>query len=316
MKYCLITAKNCQNIPADPFSFQRFFFNEPPHLQHQAEENLFSFFLKNIDNQLIEARFSVIVKDFVAYSPLKATFGGIEFNPSLTIDELRYFLNEILIFLKNKRVKEIIINHYPERYLTLYQKQILDTCLAFFDFQVKYTEHNYEIKISKKSFLETVSSARARQLVRKGIKEGFVFKEETQIDFPAIHDFIAQARLRKGRPMTMTLEQLEAHFEKFPENFQLFSVSSQNNLLAVAVIIVLNPQIAYTFYLADDSAYLRFSPTTFLLSGIYENFKEKFFEILDLGIATDKGILNQGLARFKRSLGGELSYKKTYFLKL
>ena len=83
-------------------------------------------------------------------------------------------------------------------------------------------------------------------------------------------------------------------------------------IIAVGVTIKINEEIAYTFYLADDEQYLRESPTIFLLSGIYDYFQAKNYKILDLGITTNQGILNEGLAYFKGSLGGILSLKKTY----
>jgi hypothetical protein len=112
--------------------------------------------------------------------------------------------------------------------------------------------------------------------------------------------------------MTMNLEQFENHFILFPKNFQIFSVTHSERMIAVGVTIKINEEIVYTFYLGDDEDYLKDSPTIFLLSGIYEYFQAKNYKILDLGIATAKGILNEGLANFKRSVGGEASLKKTY----
>ena len=316
MKYQLLISENSNFIPETPFSFQRYFFNEIEHLSHQGRENHFTFYWQNTDNQIIEARFSVIISNKIAYSPLRATFGGIEFGESLSEFQLNDFLEQVLIFLKTKGISEILINSYPEKYLSEQQKHILENCLQTLHFQIKYTEHNYEIDVKDKSFLETITSPRAKQLLRKSLKNSFIFKRELNPNFTEIHQFIANSRLRKNRPMTMSLEQLTEHFQKFPDNFQVFSVYDVQILMAVGVTIKINQDILYTFYLADHEQYLKVSPTIFLLSGIYEYAQKENYKILDLGIATDKGILNEGLARFKRSLGGKLSEKKTYFRKI
>jgi hypothetical protein len=316
VKYQLIISESSNSIPENPFNFQRYFFNEIEHLSHQGGDTLFTFYWQNTENQAIEARFSVIINHKIAYSPLRATFGGIEFSQSLSEISLYQFLEQVLSFLISKNITEIYINSYPEKYLSEQQKHILENCLQKLHFQIKYTEHNYEIDITEKSFSETIISPRAKQLLRKSIRNGFIFKKELNLDFSEIHKFIANARLRKNRPMTMTLEQLTEHFHKFPDNFQVFSVYDIDILMAVGVTIKINQDILYTFYLADHEGYLKISPTIFLLSGIYEYAKKKNYKILDLGIATDKGILNEGLARFKRSLGGKLSEKKTYFRKI
>ena len=313
--YQLIISHNFNTIPAESFNFHRYFFNEIEHLQVQRKENdCYGFYWQNFDNQTIEGRFSVIIRDKRAYSPLRATFGGIEFHENILEENLMEFLTQIILFLKSLNIKSVEINSYPENYLTEYQHNILQNCLSKLNFQVKYTDQNYEIPITDKSFYETVTGSTARQLLRTYKKKGYIFSQEFIPDFAFIHAFIDRSRERKNRPMTMSLEQLKEHFVKFPKNFQLFFVEHSNVKVAVGVTIKINDNILYTFYLADDARFLKDSPTTFLLSGIYEYSKQNNYKILDFGIATEKGILNEGLDKFKRSLGAKMSEKKTYFL--
>lgn len=315
MKYQLIISHNFNIIPAEIFNFERYFFNEVEHLKHQKGENdCYAFYWQNINNQTIEGRFSVIIQNEMAFSPLKATFGGIEFYEGILEEDLFEFLSKIIQFLKIQQVESIEINSYPESYLNEYQNKILQSCLSKLNFHVKYTEQNYEIPITDKSFYETVMGSTAKQLLRTYDKKGFVFQQETNPDFEIIHAFIARSRERKNRPMTMSLEQFKEHFVKFPKNFQLFFVEHSNVKVAVGVTIKINDNILYTFYLADDARFLKDSPTTLLLSGIYEYSKQNNYKILDFGIATEKGILNEGLDKFKRSLGAKMSEKKTCFL--
>jgi hypothetical protein len=315
MPYQLITSHNFKNIPAENFNFQRYFFNEIEHLQLQRRENdCYTFYWQNIENQSLEGRFSVIIEDEKAYSPLRATFGGIEFYENILEDELLEFLSQIIQFLKLKEIESIEINSYPEGYVTKYQNKILQNCLSKLQFELKFTEQNYEISITGNSFYETAIGSSARQLLRTHAKKRYVFNEEFNPDFAFVHAFIARSRVRKNRPMTMNLKQLTEHFKKFPNNFKLFSVIHSNVMVAVGVSIKINDDILYTFYLADDENYLKDSPTTFLLSGIYKYGQQKNYKILDFGIATDKGVLNEGLARFKQSLGAKMSEKKTYLL--
>jgi hypothetical protein len=317
MSYQLIISHNFNNIPEELFDFNRYFFNEKEHLQVQKEENdCYTFYWQNIDNQLIEGRFNVIIQGKIAYSPLRATFGGIEFNEEILEQELLKFLNQIIQFLQSLKTESVEINSYPEGYITDYQNEIIQNCLLKLNFRVKYLEQNYEIPINDKSFYETVKGSTAKQLLRTYNKKGYTFQQEFNPDFAFIHSLIARSRERKNRPMTMNLVQLSEHFKKFPKNFKLFSVTHSNKVVAVGVTIQINDEILYTFYLADDENYLRDSPTTYLLSGIYDYAKQKKSKILDLGIATDKGILNAGLARFKESLGAKMSEKKCYFLLL
>ncbi len=330
----LINDSNSPNQTLDEsklnFSFQRYFFNEKEHLQNQGGERLLTFYWQNTDNQSIEARFSVIIQNGMVYSPLRATFGGIEFSEEISKEKLLEFLTLIVsqalactspstkhpnispTIKQAKACGTIIINSYPEGYLPPTQIQKLENCLFKLGFEISVIEQNYDITITKKSFYETITSIRTKQLLRKAIKKGFVFQEILNPNFPEIHAFIAHSRERKNRPMTMNLEQFENHFTLFFKNFQIFSVTDFGQIIAVGVTIKINEKIVYTFYLADDEEYLKNSPTIFLLSGIYEYFQYQDYTILDLGIATANGILNEGLANFKRNIGGKLFLKKTY----
>ncbi len=314
MKYQFIISHNFTNTPTESFNFQRYFFNEDEHLRHQGGEDCYTFYYQNLENQTIDIRFSVIIQGKTAYSPLRATFGGIEFTDDIVEKDLFEFLKEVVSYLSNLSINEIIINFYPEGYHTAYQNKLLESCLYKFNFQIKFTEHNYELPITEKTFRETVTKTRTRQLLNSHSRKGYTFHQEFHPNFEQIHTFIARSRERKKRPMTMSLTQLKEHFKKFPQKFQLFSVTNSNVLVAVGITININENILYTFYLADDEEHLKDSPTTFLLSGIYEYAKEQNFRILDLGIATNRGVLNEGLARYKRSIGGNISVKKTYFL--
>lgn len=300
------------------FNFPQYFFNEKEHLQNQGGEKVLSFYWQNTDSQTVEAKFSVIVQDEIAHSPLRATFGGIEFSEEISEENLLEFVPQALAcissdVLQAKACGTIIINSYPEGYRSQNQIQKLENCLIKSGFETSVIEQNYEIAITQKSFYETIISTRAKQLLRKSIQKKYSFQEEVSPDLSVVHAFIAHSRERKSRPMTMSLAQFEKHFTLFPKNFQIFSVTDSVRKIAVGVTIKINEEIVYTFYLADDENYLKDSPTIFLLSGIYEYFKIRNFKILDLGIATNKGILNQGLANFKRSVGGKLSLKKTYY---
>jgi hypothetical protein len=315
MSYQLIISHNFKNTPTETFNFQRYFFNEIEHLQNQrGESDCYTFYWQKIDNQLIEARFSVIIKEQIAYCPLRATFGGIEFFEDILVEELLEFLSQNIRFLKSLNIERLEINSYPEGYVTEFQNEILQNCLSQLHFQLKFAEQNYEIPITEKSFYDTVKSSTAKQLLRTHTKKGYTFNQEFNPDFSMIHTFIEHSRVRKNRQMTMTLEQLTDHFKNFPKNFQLFSVTHTKVIVAVGVTIKISDDILYTFYLADDENHLKNSPTTCLLSNIYEYGKQNNYKILDFGIATDKGILNEGLARFKQSLGAKMSEKKAYVL--
>ena len=127
-----------------------------------------------------------------------------------------------------------------------------------------------------------------------------------------IFDFVKRSRERKGFPLTLTFEQLKSLFELFPNQFKLFTVYLGDELAAVSVAIHINERILYHFFPADNERLLSFSPSIFLLEGIYNYCREQKMGILDLGIATYHGEPNLGLIRFKKNLGAQESLKLTF----
>jgi hypothetical protein len=315
MDYKLLVSHNFSTIPTVAFTFERYIFNEPKHLQQQQGDDYFTFYWIDIEKKQVVARLNLIRKDAKLYSPLRATFGGIEFNEQLSTQNLFDFVAEIIaywrIFLANMPLQltfcpEGYINHAFNQRLTL---ALLNTALT-----LHITELNYHVVVDKMSLYEKIINKRQRQLLRKLSKTGAVFSQLSTPDLPMIHDFIARSRIRKNRPMTMTLADFERNFKMNKNIFSVFSLTHQDIILAVAVTVRINAKILYTFYVADNMLYLKWSPTISLLSGIYKYCLTENIKILDLGIASENGLENLGLSRFKRSLGAVKSFKKTYVL--
>ncbi|MBB6002782.1 hypothetical protein [Arcicella rosea] len=312
MAYQFISSCNFSFIPTSEFNFTRFFFNEPEHLQQQGGEEVYTFYWKNIENQLLEARFSVIILAGKGFSPLRATFGGIEFSEVLPKESLFRFIE--LAFNTLLKLESLQITFCPESYFNINQREALDFCFEKLAFKHCTVDQNFEIVITDLSFYETLKSQRHKQLLRKSLKNSFFFREEKEPDLALIHNFITQSRVRKNRKMTMTFVDLRQSVELFPDNFNFFSVSHEQKIIAVGVTVKITDEILYTFYLADDEDYLKYSPTIYLISGIYEYCQRNNFRLLDLGIATEKGILNKGLAQFKQRLGAKQSLKKSFLV--
>ena len=74
-------------------------------------------------------------------------------------------------------------------------------------------------------------------------------------------------------------------------------------MLASAICIRISPDILYVFYWGDADGTSTLSPVVVLAAGIYERCQMLGIRLLDAGISTDQGRLNEGLRTFKRNLG-------------
>jgi lipid II:glycine glycyltransferase (peptidoglycan interpeptide bridge formation enzyme) len=87
-------------------------------------------------------------------------------------------------------------------------------------------------------------------------------------------------------------------------------------LIAASACIKVNDKILYSFYIGDALSFRPHSPTTLLINGIYRYCQARHYKILDLGISTDKGVLNEGLYAFKKTFGCFDSFKLTFLKQL
>jgi lipid II:glycine glycyltransferase (peptidoglycan interpeptide bridge formation enzyme) len=154
--------------------------------------------------------------------------------------------------------------------------------------------------------------AHKKRRLRKAESSGFVFRELVVDSLPESYQLIVASRLNKAYPVTMTLEQLHAMFVLFPNAYRLFGLLDHDTLVATAVCIKVSTEILYCFYIGDHLAYRSLSPVTALVNGIYSYCQSHNFRMLDLGISTDKGILNSGLYNFKKTFGSIKSDKLTF----
>ncbi|MEM9981921.1 MAG: GNAT family N-acetyltransferase, partial [Bacteroidota bacterium] len=152
----------------------------------------------------------------------------------------------------------------------------------------------------------------AQRRLRKCEQAGFQFSRWEQPDLSEVYQFVKAARERKKFPISLPQESFKMLFERFPLQHQVFTVRDKEKIIALTVTIAVNSKILYNFYPADRADYLNFSPMVMLMKGIKAYAIAQHYELLDLGVSTEKGTPNFGLLRFKQNLGSSLSLKLTY----
>ena len=153
-----------------------------------------------------------------------------------------------------------------------------------------------------------------RKRYKKCKKEGFHCKNLTLNDLPEVYAMILETKNRKGYPGTLPFHQLEEMFILFPKEYRAFGCFDGTMLIAVMVNIKISDSVFYNFYLGDKIDYRNYSPIVLLLEWVYDYAQLEGGRILDLGLSSDNGKLNEGLHSFKLKLGGVIS-KKISFVK-
>lgn len=296
--------------PPLPTGFERFLYNEPRHLRSQSSGEWTTFFLENGTTGTADARLSVFVREGEAVSPLRATFGGIEAAPGVPAEALDFFLENVEAWARSRAVTGIRLAQWPAAYAPALAAR-LDAVLQNRGFHRLFTDQNQHLAVDADP-PETRLHASARRRLRKAGQAGFRFERWETPDWAEAHKFIRAARERKDLPLSMTDAELRRLGETFPDDVAVFTVRAGGELAALGVTIRLNARVLYHFLPADAEAFLPFSPTVLLNAGLYDWARANGFGLLDLGISTRQGVPNEGLLRFKRHLGAEISEKVTY----
>lgn len=299
----------CAELPL-PARFERFLFNEPRHLRGQSDGAWTTFFLHNPADGTTDARLSLFVRDGGAVSPLRATFGGIEAAPDLPADALHFFLENTETWARSAGLTGVRFGQWPAAYAPALAER-LDGVLRNRGYERLFADQNQHLRVTDEP-LETRMHDSARRRWRKARQAGFVFQKWENPDWAEAHRFVLAARARKGLPLSMTAPELQRLGETFPNDVAVFTVRAGAALAALGITIRLNARVLYHFLPADAEEFLPYSPTVFLNAGLYGWAFQNGFGILDLGISTKLGVPNEGLLRFKRSLGAVISEKVTY----
>lgn len=169
---------------------------------------------------------------------------------------------------------------------------------------------NYHVTVTAAPLDERMNSgnrALVRTAERKGLHARALHPHE-RADAYAVN---VQNRARRGRRMTMSLEALLEMERAIPGSLLWFGVFRGSAMIAAAVCVRLSPQALYVFYLGEADGAEKQSPVTLLVAHVYQWCADHGVTLLDLGIATEGGVPNEGLMAYKRNLGCDISPRYT-----
>ncbi len=288
-----------------------YLFNSEDFLQNQGAENRLLFSETSKKNSLhASALFNMFVQGQTGYSPIKAPFGSIEFSDDFSAVELDRFVRNFTLKALELGLSEIIITSYPNCYEPN-KSEKLKIALVRNGFEPLWNELNYHIPVDTKPFIQKIHPSE-RWKLRQAHKAGYTAKLWENPALDTVYELIQESRNRKGFELSLRKQEFIDMFVRLPEKYFVFGIWNQQTLAAVAVTVTVSEKICYIFYTADQMAYRRLSPVVMLHELMYDFSYANHFKLLDLGTASKHGKINQGVADFKRRLGGLESEKSTF----
>jgi hypothetical protein len=241
-------------------------------------------------------------------SGYKSPFGSFYANTYHETADLPLLIDEINSCSLEEGVKSIQIKNFPYLYSASLAAHIKE-CLLNANYTVKYNDTTQIIELSRPEM--NLSRLRKRML-SKAEGHRLRFERLGTEHLPMAYSLIVESRKNKGYPITMTLKALTDVFNLFPEEYLLFGVFSEETMVAASVCIRVSDEILYSFYPGDRLAFRRLGSMTFMITELFKYASSAGYSLLDLGISTENGRLNEGLYKFKRSFGAVDCEKLTF----
>ncbi len=292
-------------------SWQPSFFNTIQFIKAQATDNGLVFILTSLSTKQTRAYFILFVENNAAVSPKRAPFGSFEMASDLSSNDLRALVESILDYCKSHHLMGLTIKNFPTCYNPIRATQIKNVLLSC-GFGIKQDIDNQYLDVLHQAFEQQIHISERRRL-KKCLYAGFELSEWIQPSPEEVYEFIRNNRKQLGYPMGFELDELKTWFINSPNQYKVFCVRTNDEIIALSLAVLVKENILYNFCPADALSYRSYSPSVLLTKGLYEYCQQQGITILDLGVSLDaSGEPKPSLVRFKRNLGAETCKKQTF----
>ncbi|WP_092737513.1 GNAT family N-acetyltransferase [Hymenobacter psychrophilus] len=298
--------------PVRPPAYVPWLYLRPAHqaLQQWPDGEVLHFFLEDDAYTVAQLAVYLSADGHVARSPGRAPFGAVQTASHLPESVLQAFLETVETHLRARGVRQLVLRPPAFAYEPAASAR-LTSVLGRLGYHIGPVELNSYLPLSRDYEAHLHPSERRR--LRKCARHGLHFEQEPPLLLPLAYELISRSRQEKGKPLNMSLEQLQALFRALPRQVLLFSVrDAAGGWAAVSVVIEVRPDVLYHFLPASPLAYNHLSPMVLLNAGLHAFGRASGMRLLDLGISALPTGVDEALLRFKRHLGAVSGLKLTF----
>jgi Acetyltransferase (GNAT) domain len=289
--------------------FEVSLFNQRQHRSMQSQTGWHSYFVINNKHKRLEGCVHFHIENSIARSPYKAPFASFEFAETIPLEQRYDFVRFSEDRLRQLGVETIIVKN-PLRAYDPSNLALLEVFLLNNGWNVEAAEVGCMID-SRRPVEHLFDSWESRKL-RQANDAGLVFKSLPAERLDEAYLFILACRKKKNYSLSMSLTDLRTAFESFPEQYGLYGLYHETELIAASLTVQVTSQVLYHFYTDHDDRFDKLSPVVFLTVQLLKEAVRKNIRYLDLGTSAYEGIPNFGLLNFKVRLGGTPSSKLTF----
>jgi|WetSurMetagenome_2_1015567.scaffolds.fasta_scaffold28228_3 hypothetical protein len=256
------------------------------------------------------------IKDNEFLSPFSAPFGGFSFfSQDVRLQYLEVAIDLLKSWAREKNLTSIKISLPPFIYDNSFiSKQI--NCIWRQGFIISEINLNYSFNLDSfnNDYLNNIWY-NARKNLMVSMKSSLHFKiclgpEEKELAY----EIICKNRESRGYPLRMTWEQVSDTIQIIPADF--FLVEDQSGLnIASAMVFHVSKSVVQVVYWGDLHGHSEKKPMNFISFKLFEFYKSKGYQFIDIGPSSENSLPKYGLCEFKESIGSRIDpkYSLTYY---
>ncbi len=239
-------------------------------------------------------------------SPYSSPFSLIYLKEQFKIIEAILTIKGIKIFAKLKNINKIRFTLPPD----IYNRELINTLAAAFvseGFKVGEIILNNYFELNK---FENMDQYIAKCVYKKkknnylmAIKNNLIFQEINIENFERAYNVIKDNHEKMGYPVHISMEQMEDLISMKYMGIRVFVVTYENKDVAASFVFDVTKDISQVIYLGDIFEYRDLRAMDLLNAKLFEFYSSIGKKYLDIGPASEDGIINEGLAHFKKSIG-------------
>lgn len=249
------------------------------------------------------------IKDSVMSSPFSAPYGG--FWPS----------NEPVESSTYTEMAVALVNYAHKAHLSRIQITLPPVCytgantatqaaaLVGAGFTMEFIDTNHSLRLNDIGFEKALHRG-ARRSLRQATSAGLTFVHaQTDDEQDRAYDVIRKNRQQKGRPLKLSHESLRKVAKITDVDYFLVTQSSVD--VAGAIVYKISSSVVQVIYWGNDVSYNSLNSIHFLAMHLFGFYQENY-ALLDIGPSSSLGVIDEGLAKFKESIGCQATEKPAF----
>ena len=242
----------------------------------------------------------------VLKSPGRATFGGFWRSGNSLFQISHNLIRELREY--DPVLTEFRVSFPP----TYFRPDVFESQINFFNSNCtrKVIESNYHIDIHERGSVSKGNRKKQRQFSEKG---GEVVQLESR-KWKSLYELLFENRARRGVKLSMTWEVFEKGLQELPQKIVAWGAYLQNQLVGGALTIEIDKATLYVLFWGDTLLGRDVSVVASICEKLVNHCVTNDYQVLDLGISSVDGVLDDNLARFKTNLGAVSTSKPIFSL--